>query len=187
MLSILDKHDAHQRQRSGHIQILCGGLYAEHTDHVGAGNVQRHGHQIRHITAALLAQQPFKEVFAKGVQRFQCCLTLADVIHLQVAGKQDGAHHQQQHDHPADDHRFRDLQRADLDILHGKLFHQSLRQFVHLLFLLPAGIGVCGREPGVRQIPGRGSVAHLCSAPLHTFLSREEKTVHREKSKEGAA
>ena len=184
---ILDEHDAHQRQRSGHVQILCGGLYAEHTDHVGAGNVQRHGHQVGHIAAALLAQQPFKEVFAKGVQRFQCCLTLADVIHLQVAGKQDGAHHQQQHDHPADDHRFRDLQRADLDILHGKLFHQSLRQFIHLLFLLPAGIGACGREPGLRQSHGQGSAAHLCSAPLHTFLSREEKTVYREKSKEGAA
>ena len=133
----LDQDDAHQRQRCGHIQILCGGLDAEHADQVAEGDVDGYGHQVRHIAPALFAQQTFKEIGACEVGHFQHSLTLADVVHLQVSGKQDRADGDDGQDHPADDHGFRDLQRADLDIFDGQLFHQCFGQIIQLFFLLP--------------------------------------------------
>ena len=59
------------------------------------------------------------------------------MVHLQVSGKQDRADGDDGQDHPADDHGFRDLQRADLDVFNGQLFHQCFGQIIQLFFLLP--------------------------------------------------
>lgn len=114
-----------------------GGLDTEHADQVAEGDVDGHGHQVRHIAPALFAQQTFKEIGACEVGHFQHGLTLADVVHLQVSGKQDRADGDDGQDHPADDHGFRDLQRADLDVFDGQLFHQCFGQIIQLFFLLP--------------------------------------------------
>ena len=96
--------------------------------------VDGYGHQIRHIALIFFAQQTYKEIVACGVGHFQHSLTLADMVHLQVPGKQDRADDDDQHDHPADDHGFRDLQRADLDVLDSQFFHQGFGQIAQFIF-----------------------------------------------------
>ena len=169
---ILDEADAHERQRSGDIQILRGGLDAEHADQVAEGDVDGHGHQVRHIAPALFAQQTFKEISACEVGHFQHGLTLADMVHLQVSGKQDRADGDDGQDHPADDHGFRDLQRADLDVLDGELFHQGLGQLVHLFFLLPEEWGPGLRVGSGDVLPRKRAAPRTGSTPSYRMKKR---------------
>ena len=87
---ILDEADAHERQRSGDIQILRGGLDAEHADEVRTGDVESHRHEVRHIPSALLAQQAREEVVDGGDDHLKDGLPPGDVVHLEVPGEQDG-------------------------------------------------------------------------------------------------
>ena len=128
---ILDEADTHERQRSGDIQILRGGLDAEYTDEVRTGDVESHRHEVRHIPSALLAQQAREEVVDRGDDQLKDGLPPGDVVYLEVPGEQDGDDDQKQHDAPADHHGFRHLQAAEGDHLHIQLFFQGRSQCVH--------------------------------------------------------
>ena len=94
------------------------------------------------------------------------------MVHLQVAGEQDGTQHHQHHDHPADDHGFRDLQRADLDVLDGELFHQGLGQLVHLFFLLPEEWGPGLRVGSGDVLPRKRAAPRTGSTPSYRMKKR---------------
>lgn len=100
---ILDQADAHQSKGRRDVQVLCGGLDAEHTDQVGAADVQRHAHQIGDIALSTFAQQAHKEIIDRSNDRFQDGLPLGDVIHPQIPRQQDGADDKKRHDAPAHD------------------------------------------------------------------------------------
>ena len=119
---ILDEHDAHERQSRRDVQILRGGLDAEHTDKVAAPDVQRHAHQIRHIPFAVFAQQPDEEIVDGGHDRLKDSLTLGDVLDPQIPRQQDRTENQKRHDAPADDHRLRDGKPEDRDHFNVQLF-----------------------------------------------------------------
>ena len=92
---VFDEHDAHQGQSCGDVQILRGRLDAEHTNEVGARDIQRHAHQIRHIPFAVLTQQPDEEIVEKSHDRFQDGLAPGDVIDPQIPRQQDRTEHQE--------------------------------------------------------------------------------------------
>ena len=109
---IFDQHNAHNGQRCGNIQVLCGGLETNDADQVGAGNVQCNRDQVRHILFAGFAQQIFEEVIHGYHSGFQDGLALADMIDLEIACEQNRNDHQKRHDAPAYRDGFRDVDAA---------------------------------------------------------------------------
>ena len=128
---ILDQADAHQSKGRCDVQVLCGGLDAEHTDQVGAADVQRHAHQIGDIALSTFAQQAHKEIIDRSNDRFQDGLPLGDVIHPQIPRQQDGADDKKRHDAPAHDHGLRNGKPEHRDHVNIQLFFQSSSQRIH--------------------------------------------------------
>ena len=128
---ILDQADAHQSKGRCDVQVLCGGLDAEHTDQVGAADVQRHAHQIGDIALSTFAQQAHKEIIDRSNDCFQDGLPLGDVIHPQIPRQQDGTDDKKRHDAPAHDHGLRNGKPEHRDHVNIQLFFQSSSQRIH--------------------------------------------------------